>query len=297
MRAKALCAAGRLAWMEVDLGTARSHLEAGLALFRDHGDAEGAIEALSSLILVASWQGENERALALLGEGMEFVAALPPGASRLPSLHVLGWAASWMAAGEALEPSALLNGEAETLAREMGDRRALAWALDGLGQCRYFQGDFARARPHLRESLELFQELGDWLGYGHILWVQGSLARQQGQFEAARDFFVAVIEGQGTKNTPQGLPFALEGFAYMAIAATQPRRAAQLLAAAQVLRDEVRSVQQPLVRAEYEAQMAILKTQIEPDELEIAWQQGREMSRDEAIQLALQRGEATENRP
>jgi tetratricopeptide (TPR) repeat protein len=220
---------------------------------------------------------------------MEFVDALPNGDSRLPALHVLGWAASWMAAPEALEPSAFLNGEAETLAREVGDRRTLAWALDGLGQCRYFQGDFARARPFLLEARDLFEELGDWLGYGHVLWVQGCVAFRQGQFEVARELFATVIEGQGTKNTPQGLPFVLESLAYLAISVTQPHRAAKLLAFAQVVREGARSVQQPLVRAEYEAQIAELKTQIEPDELEIVWQQGREMSRDEAIQFALRR--------
>ena len=138
IRARALCGAGRLAWYELDLAAARAHLEEGLAIFRRAGDPAGTLDALSSVIMVLSWQGEDAAALALVQEGMSLLRQIEDRQKQLPILSNFGWAVAFTCSPETLDDSWSINQEVAILARAAGDKRSLAWALNGLGLCCYW---------------------------------------------------------------------------------------------------------------------------------------------------------------
>jgi tetratricopeptide (TPR) repeat protein len=76
--------------------------------------------------------------------------------------------------------------EALTLAREMGDKAAAAFALRNLEDAHYRAGDLAAARAAFTESLATFREVGDSWGTAITLGALVTLALVQGDAATAR---------------------------------------------------------------------------------------------------------------
>ena len=55
------------------------------------------------------------------------------------------------------------------LSRKLKLPQQTAYALEGLGTCSLFLGRYAEAKTYYEESLPMFRELGDWLGYAKAL--------------------------------------------------------------------------------------------------------------------------------
>lgn len=159
IRARALCGAGRLAYFESDFAAARTLLEEGVALLRQSGNEADAVDAMSSLMAVLTWQGETAAALALLREGMTLLQPLKDRSGLLPVLSNLGWAASHLSTSEALAHAHALNEEVVRLARAAGDKRSLALALACLAQCFYWIEEWTTARSLYEESIPLLSTL------------------------------------------------------------------------------------------------------------------------------------------
>ncbi len=195
-RAKALSAAGVVAYLQGDYPLARTRLEEGLSMWRTLNDVRGTAFALTFLGRVAQQLGEpragdlGEESAALFREhgdkwglalSLDFlgeVARERGEHSRAEELHreslslYLEVGHSW---GVALELShfghiALRAGdyatarqrleEAIEIQRAVGDKWMLAWTLHNLGDVVRAQGDHERAAALREESLHLFQELG-----------------------------------------------------------------------------------------------------------------------------------------
>ena len=289
IRARALAGAGRMAWFEADFPTARMQLEESLALFRQTKDRVGMLDAMSTLILVRTWQGELAAALSLLEEGMALLRELPDRQNLLPVLAGLGRAAAFTVAEEALPHAWVLGEEAVRLARAANDKRSLAWALNTLAICCYYRGDHAAARPYLEEGVVLFQELGELWGVSLLTWCLGNVARRAGRYEEAWTLNQQSMTVQPPCNNRQGMPPMLESFAYLAVEEKQPQRAARLLAAAGKLREIDGNFRQPLVAAEYEEYLGTLRTMLDATEFEAAWEEGRAMTIEEVVASALKK--------
>jgi non-specific serine/threonine protein kinase len=195
-RAKALSAAGVVAYLQSDYPVARTRLEEGLSIWRTLGDVRGTAFALTFLGRVAQQLGDpsagdlGEESVALFREhgdkwglalSLDFlgeVARERGEHSRAEELHreslslYLEVGHSW---GVALELShfghiALRTGdyatarqrleEAIEIQRAVGDKWMLAWTLHNLGDVVRAQGDHERAAALREESLQLFHELG-----------------------------------------------------------------------------------------------------------------------------------------
>ena len=288
IRARALCGAARLAWYELDLAQARNHLEEALALFRRAGDQAGMISAMSNLVIIFTWQGESDRALALLREGMALVQRMTDRQSLLPVLAEFGFAAAQSATGEALADARTVSQEVVRLARAAGDTRTLASGLANLGLIGYWADDLAPARSFYEESLTRFREAGDVWGASLALWGLSNVARRQGRYVEARTFNAESMVLQMQHKSPIGAPYTLESFAYLAIAEEQPRRAARLLGAAEAIRKRHGGSLQPLALAEWQRQCGLLRALLDPAEWETAWTAGRASATEEAIAYALE---------
>nr|CAA9294479.1 hypothetical protein AVDCRST_MAG63-4900 [uncultured Armatimonadetes bacterium] len=287
IRARALCGAARLAWYELDLAQARAHLDEALALFRRAGDPAGMISAMSNLVIILTWQGESDRALSLLQEGMDILGRLEDRPSLLPVLSEFGFAAAQSAMPEALLDAMTVSQEVVRLARAAGDTRSLASGLANLGLIRYWADDLAPARSFYEESLTRFREAGDVWGASLALWGLSNVARRQGRYAEARTFNAESMVLQTQHKSPIGAPYTLESFAYIATAEEQPRRAARLLGAAQGIRERHGGSLQPLALAEWERHCDALCALLDPTEFESAWAEGRAWTTEEAIARAL----------
>jgi predicted ATPase/class 3 adenylate cyclase len=76
---------------------------------------------------------------------------------------------------------------------ETGDRRGLAYALHGMGQVALHQGDYAVARSMLKDSVALFREVDDTWGLTGALGNLGDVALSQGNYTAAGATYKEVL--------------------------------------------------------------------------------------------------------
>jgi predicted ATPase/transcriptional regulator with XRE-family HTH domain len=156
-RAKALFAAGALAWAQRDYEAARARLLESIALARALPDALTQAHALGMLGLVAIYEGSVAAAAEPLTESLElFQQAEDPAGSALALIR-LGIVAEM----EGVLPTAIARfEEALALFRGAGSRWGIATALANLGDVAQMQADWERSAALYRESLPYYHELG-----------------------------------------------------------------------------------------------------------------------------------------
>lgn len=287
LRARALWSAGRLAYFQSDFPAARASLQDALALFRQTDDDMGTVSALSTLIVILTWQGETDAALALLREGL---ALLPKVQARPESLSVLsefGWAASHISAPQSLDAARLLNEDVIDRARAADEKLSLGLALACLAQCFYWVGEWEEARTHFEESIPLLREYGALWMLEYALWGLGQTVVAQGDLAEARAISHEAMTRNRDVETWIGAPYYLETFAFVAVAESRPRRAVQLLGAADALRARHRTTAPPFAVAQNQSYLAGLRAALAPADFEAAWKKGRALTTEAAIALAL----------
>jgi non-specific serine/threonine protein kinase len=183
-RARALMAAGIMAYLQRDLALARAYLEESAAIWRRHGEPWRLAHALNFLGLVVNEQGEAARARALSEESLALFSAAQDRAGMAWAYAHLGHVARDQ--GDPATAGRLYD-RALALAREARERWNIAHALARLGQLAHGRGDWAAARASYEEALAVWRELGSRLGEANVLSQHlGELARATGDLAEAR---------------------------------------------------------------------------------------------------------------
>jgi len=187
--------------------------------------------------------------------------------------------------------------ESVALAREVGDKRGLAFALLNLGEVAFRQGDYERARPFYEESLRLRRELENTEGIAMSLAGLGDLARAQGNHgRAARLYLESLSLLQTSSDTALVVPILEQAAAMIGVAydsALSPDmvasfHAARLFGAAASLRDILAAPLPPAVRVAYQRDVDVVRRALGNDAFARAWAEGRALSLEQAIATALQ---------
>jgi predicted ATPase/class 3 adenylate cyclase len=169
-RAKALNAAGVLAYYQGDYLAARGRHEESLAIKRELGDRSGVASSLLNLGNVVHGQGDFASARALLEESLAIRRELGDRGGIAWSLNNLGNVT--LDQGDFASARALLE-ECLAFFRELGDRWNIAISLGNLGEVTHGQGDYPAAGALYKESLAIRRELGDQWG---VAWSLEGLA-------------------------------------------------------------------------------------------------------------------------
>ena len=188
VRAAALSAAGRLAWIADDMPATFALQSEALEIFRELKDVRGIAQALADLGFHAFDAGDLPRAKSLLEEADALAASLAEPRLIAHVQHIRGV----LAAAEGDFPRALaLDEESLTLYRRMGDvwqAIIVAWAV---GVNATVLKHFAQARTHLAECLQVGLELGNRWGASYPLDAFATLAVAEGKHELAARLFGA----------------------------------------------------------------------------------------------------------
>ncbi|RYX83829.1 hypothetical protein EON83_12850 [bacterium] len=287
LRARALGSAGRLAYFQSDFPAARALLHDALDCYRQTDDGMGTVSALSTLIVVLAWQGETDNALALLREGMTLLPQVQARDDSLAVLSEFGWAASHISSPQSLEYAHIINADIINRARADDEKHSLGLALACLAQCYYWVRECEEARTYFEESIPLLREYGALWMLEYALWALGQTALAQGDLEVARTISLEAMMRNREVETWIGAPYYLETYAYLATVESQPRRAVQLLGAADALRARHHTVAPPLAAQQNERYLAELRARLTPADFEKAWRTGRALTTEKAIALAL----------
>ncbi|MCB0167430.1 MAG: tetratricopeptide repeat protein, partial [Anaerolineae bacterium] len=292
-RAKALWAAGELAYIQDDHQAARPLFEESLAIYRELGPA-GRRGLAYVLTNIGHYADDYAAAFSLMHEALEIMQALE---------DVKGIATVWRQLGRyALrvgdyEQAVHCLEEAVPLLRQAGDKLDTALALSSLGEAALRRGDYERAITIVEESLTLCRELDDQWGiaasYGNFAWI----ALRQDELKQAVTLLMESLTLRYEIRERGGCAWCLEKLAEIALTVGQReaasrraeafQRAVRLFGAAEALREPLGSVIDLADQPEYKRQVAMLQAQLDERAFTTAWAEGRAMRLEQAIQEAL----------
>ncbi|MBI3961283.1 MAG: tetratricopeptide repeat protein, partial [Deinococcus sp.] len=287
---------GGIAISDVKLSLARAALWQGdyeratmlfqetLALCREVGDESGAADSLQGLGVVALQQGDYQQAAALCEESLALQQKWASDHRGVPfSLLYLGMVAR--SQGDYQRALALLE-ESLALYQKRGEKWGMANALNNLALTARCQGNYGRALALGEQSLALSQEIGAQQNIAAALTTLGLVACSQGDDQRATSSLkesLVLCQRLGLKLT---IVECLEGLAQVAGGQGQPARAARLCGAAEARREALGAPLPPADRADYERQVAHLRSELDEATCAAAWATGRAMSLEQAVAYA-----------
>jgi non-specific serine/threonine protein kinase len=247
-RAKALNGAGWLATFQDEYGAAKAMIEEGLALYRELGDKEGIASSIVYLGFVA-----------VLGQRTDV-------------------------------PLASLLEEATGLKPELRDRRTVANLLVLEGLVALGRGDLEQAVALNEEGLALFREVSDVLGVVACLTNIGLMTLAQGDHEGAATLLREGLRLASGLDHKLYIQYGIIGLAGVAASQGLPVRAARLWGAAEGMSETYGTQLARAVRdlIDYEGRLAVARSRLGEAAWSAAWEEGRVMSSEEAIEYALE---------
>jgi predicted ATPase/class 3 adenylate cyclase len=189
IRAHALAAAGRLAWVADDMSDCVRYQEEALAIYRELSDKHGEARALADLAFLAFEASDLSKARALLEEAGKIAA--PLGDVRLTA-HVQHVQSALAAAGGDFAEAYALDSQSLAHYREVGDTWQAIIGTWGVGVNAAMLGHFDVAHAHLTECLQVGLDLGNRWGASYPLEAFAALAVAQGQYDRAARLFGAA---------------------------------------------------------------------------------------------------------
>jgi predicted ATPase/transcriptional regulator with XRE-family HTH domain len=285
LRAKALNAAGWLAWDQGDYERAGALSDEALSLSRELDDLWSIAWSAGRLSHVRWMQVQYAEAAALASEALELFRQLGAPWYIGWALHQLGRVAH--AQGDEQRASNLFE---ESLMHFLasGDRAfGTAFQFANLGDVARVRGDSRRARELYEEALVRFRELGFKQGLVHTLHSLAEVSRADGALTRSRALHgEALLLCRDLGDVP-GIAASLEGLAELALSDGCLDRATRLLAGADALRAAVGCPLPPAESRAHEQHLADLCTRLGEIRFQATWRAGRGTSPADAVAYAL----------
>jgi tetratricopeptide (TPR) repeat protein len=284
VRADALKSAGDLAWNQADHEAATTLLAESLDLYRahTHTNLRGIAHVLNSQGRIADERGEYARAAALFEESLILWR-------ELGDVTQIGMLLNNLACVEFRQEryaqAKSLFEEGLALQRAAHNQSDIAFTLCNLGETRRMEGDLATAATLIEEGLELYRELGDRRDIAYALVNLADVAREQGDLERAAHLSHEALTIASEVGAVVAVVDALDSTAEIAYSQGRSALATQVFALATLLRET-----HHLPRSGRHAKLCAtrideLHAMLGEEAFTTAWEQGKKLSLDEAIQL------------
>jgi predicted ATPase/DNA-binding CsgD family transcriptional regulator/Tfp pilus assembly protein PilF len=254
MRSRALRRGSIVARKQGDYPRARAWAEQAVAMARELGDKRQITDALNALAAIELVQGDYSAARSLMEE---------------------------------------------TLAayRELGVDVFIASTLNNLGEVARYQSDYTSAEGYYRESLGIFRAMGDQTGIIESVGNWGHSLHQLGKFQEARAAFLEAMALAQEINAPTRAAAVLTGLSGVILSEIERAGAPGFRGADQVARlcglaaglleGSGRPLEQ-LEQARFDSNVAAARARLGAEVFNRAWEEGRAMTLDRALQLATQ---------
>jgi tetratricopeptide (TPR) repeat protein len=207
----------------------------------------------------------------------------------LRALEVTGLVAT--AAGELAASQAALN-EALELARDLGEQQLEAGILQQLGILASVRRDLPQARSFLEQSIALRRALGRNDEASMSLTFLAAVALMQGDAQTTRRSVAESLELERTMSDRRAA-FTIDVLACLTAVEGGAERALLLAGAASALHEGSGNTPPPVWDDFMSPYLEPARKALGPDAARSAWDLGRRMDYDEALQLALIRVSTT----
>ncbi len=173
-------------------------------------------------------------------------------------------------------------------ADDAGDARPIGLALLNLGELARKRGEFTHATAFLEEALARTRALDITWGIANILTLLGHLAREQQDYEQAKGRYresLAIYQRLGNATYTA---WCLEGIAAVACAEGSFERATRLAAAAAVLRVAAHTPLPRTEQEDFDKVVMTARAEADEKAFAEGWRIGSTMTQEAAISYALQ---------
>jgi predicted ATPase/class 3 adenylate cyclase len=276
-----------LGWNSITVGdhkTGRAAAEASLALAIKVNDRKTHARACSVLALSSIFLGDFPTAQAAVLEG-ETIARQDGLMGELGLILSIRAQTTYFGEGDIVKTKAYLE-ESDSLGRDAGYRWTTSMSAFGLARVAAAIGDLETARTKFLESAEIANEFGN----KRIVYSsQSELAhvlREHGEINEPLNIYRELLPKWKDLGHRAAVAHELECIGFIFSKKGNTQRAAQLLGAAEVLRAAIDSSMTPMERAEYEQEISALHSRMNDVDFEKAWNEGRAMTMDGAIENA-----------
>jgi predicted ATPase/DNA-binding SARP family transcriptional activator len=271
-------------YVRADLSEGRHWLRRALEAGKDASPELRAV-ALSYSGNLAIAQRDLER-------GMALIEACLPACHDTGNFYEMGWAllhAGFAALQQGdFEQAAERYAESTGMFTRVGYDPGVATMLVYRGVLACHQGDYERARTFIQEGLPLLREVGDRVAVARGLLGLGLSAFHQDTLERAEGFFKEGLSLAREIGARLDMPPLLEGLAAVACRKNHHRQGCMLLGFSDQLRGAIGTPISIAERADYEAVMSAVHSNLGDKGFAEAWAEGQKMTMDQALRCALE---------
>jgi len=258
--------------------------EESVRIARQVGDAQTLAEALNAMAMTTMFCGEFAGVIEWTSESVRHAETI--GAWSYIAFIESGLSQWEVERGDHVAAEARLA-TATAAAERSGNPEAIAFTALSRGRVDGFGGRLSDARRWFSKAIEGYEQVGD---RGLALVARTDFAhalRSNGAVDEAVTLYRQTLHGWQHAGNRGAIANQLESVAFLAMAKEDHLRAAQLLAAAEAIREEATAPMLAFERAEYDAAVATLRERLDAATLESTWTDGRRLTVDEAVVLAL----------
>jgi predicted ATPase/class 3 adenylate cyclase len=282
----ALHTLGLAAFAQGDYATAKALQEESLVLARQIGDQSRTSWSLDTLGHVSSAQGDFATAAALHEESLALSRQMGDKVGVAWALRNVGLVAADQ--GDYAKARVWLE-QSLALSREMDNKLHIAVALTYLGEIFANQGDYLAAQTQFEETLELGRLMGEKWAIAEALTNLGYIALHQADYATARGLLKESLTLSQTISQKAHIISNLNALAGVAVAhRDEALKASQLAGATEGLREALGILLEPMQRGVYEHTIAVGKATLGEEGFIAAFEAGRRLSLDEAVQFAFE---------
>jgi predicted ATPase/transcriptional regulator with XRE-family HTH domain len=282
VRADALKGAGHLAWVQGDYVAATALLAESLDLYRAQRHLPGIAHILNTQGMIANERGEHSRAVPLLEESLSLWR-------EVGDVTQIGRLLNNLACEEFLQEryaeARSLFEEGLALQRAANNQRFIAIALCNVGETMRIEGDLTTAALLVEEGVALQRALGDRGEIAYGLVNLADVVREQGDLERAATLTHEALTIASELGAMLAVVLALESIAEIAYAQGQSALAAPFFALATLLRETQHMPRSGRHAKLCAARIDELHATLGEEVFATAWDQGKQLSLNEAIQL------------
>lgn len=286
VRANGLLVAGTLAGFLGDAESARVSLDQSMALWRKLGEPGKQGFARARFFRVFhDWDAIGLDVLPQLFEDvLHLFEECGDRWGMATAYHSLGLIArtqgDLVGARRAFEAALMLFGA-------IGDQMRASSMVYCLGTVAIREGKYAEARTQIEETLRYYRLARFRFDMDSPLWMLGVLAMREGKYAEAKARYTECLKVDQELGTTNLLPECLIGFAGIAETESHLSRAARLLAAAKGRIETRGGYLEEMDRQEQERLENLLCARLGRETFEQAWAEGRALTTEQAIELAL----------
>ena len=255
------------------------------SVFEALGDRAGVGQVLHYSGTLAAQQGDYETSRRRYEESLAIRRELDDKKNIASILSNLGLDAHEQGDYESAER---LYEESLDLRYQLGDKWAIAVSLTNLGNLSLDYSDFESAYTRLEVAIDLQREVGDKAMLAIALNNLGNVARDQGNYEEARTLYEESLTISRDLGDLEGIAYLLQDFGGLAAVRGHSAQALHLAGAAEQLRETIGAALPPAEQAKFETVLQSARQTLDEATAEATMAEGRAMTMEQAIEVALQ---------